>query len=66
MIKLHVALWQIVAGAAVVGVLGGLARRGRSLKSSLRRHLMERRHPRSDMMERRHPREDMALRGCPA
>jgi hypothetical protein len=52
MIKLHVALWQIVAGAAVVGVLGALAHRGRWLKSSLRRHLMERRHPRSDMAVR--------------
>jgi hypothetical protein len=56
MIKLHVALWKLVAGATAVGTLGGLALRGRSLKSSLRRHLMERRHPRSDA----------ALRGCPA
>lgn len=56
MITLHVALWKIVAGAAVVGTLGGLALRGRSFKSSLHRHLMERRHPRSDM----------AVRGCPA
>jgi hypothetical protein len=56
MIKLHVALWKIVAGATVLGTLGGLALRGRSLKSSLERHLMGRRHPRSDM----------AVRGCPA
>ena len=46
--KLHIALWQFLAGGLVLGVLGAFAVRGREFKNRLRRHLMARRHPRSD------------------
>jgi hypothetical protein len=47
MIKLHIALWQFLAGGLVLGAIGAFVVRGRELKGRLRRHLMERKHPRA-------------------
>jgi hypothetical protein len=55
MIKLHIALWQFLAGGLVLGVIGAFAVRGRDFKGRLRRHLMGRRHPRSDVVTRSCP-----------
>jgi hypothetical protein len=55
MIKLHVTLWQFLAGGAMLGVLGVFAVRARELKGRLRRHLMERKHPRVDVSAQRCP-----------
>jgi hypothetical protein len=41
MIKLHISLWQLIAGGAALGVIGFFAVRGRELKGRLRRSLQQ-------------------------
>lgn len=55
MFKLHIALWQFLLGVLGVGALGVFAGRGRELKARLRRHLMERKHPRAQIVARQCP-----------